>query len=47
MRACQTTYRGQVSDPELIKDLSEKIKDWANKLGEYADEMPRTPTTRR
>lgn len=47
MRACQTTYRGEVSDPDFIAEQAEKIVKWAVRLGEYADDMPRTPTTRR
>ena len=44
MRACQTTYRGEVSDPDLVKDLAERIGRWALMLEQYADDMPRPPS---
>jgi len=43
MIACETLFRGEVSDPDHIKDMAEKIKKWASHLGDYADGMPRTP----
>ena len=46
MRACQTTYRGEVADPDLVKDLAERMGRWSLTLAEYADDMPHTDEQR-